>query len=85
MIRIWHLCIGGYESTGQNIYAEMPQCSVLVPLLFLLHNNDLQNNTNLRVLNFADDTLLYTTVNKTTYKKEITNLNVEIRKFRIGL
>ena len=48
----------GYESTCEKIHVGVPQGSVLGPLLFLIHINDLQNNTNLKVLNFADDTLL---------------------------
>ena len=50
----------GYESKCEKIVG-VPQGSVLGPLLFLIHINDLQNNTSLKVLNFADDTLLYKT------------------------
>ena len=41
----------------------------------VIYINDLQNNINLKVFNFADDTLLYSTFSKTTYKKDITKLN----------
>ena len=58
---------GGYESNCEKIAVRVPQGSVLGPLLFLIHINDLQNNTSLRVLNFADDTMLYKTFTKTTY------------------
>ena len=54
----------GYESTCEKIDVGVPQGSVLGPLLFLVHINDLQNNTNLKILNFADDTLLYRTFEK---------------------
>ena len=37
-------------------------------MLFLVYINNLQNNTTLKVLNFADDTLLYTTL-KNIYQK----------------
>ena len=58
---------GGYQSTCKNIEVGVPQGSVLGPLLFLILINDLQNNTSLGVLNFADDTMLYKTFTKTTY------------------
>ena len=48
------------------------------PLLFVIFINDLQNNTNLRVPNFADDTILYTIVNKSIYIQDTTNFNVEL-------
>ena len=50
------------NSNFANIEVGVPQGSVLGPLLFLLHINDLQNITKLKLLNFADDTLLYTTI-----------------------
>ena len=37
----------------------VPQGSVISPLLFLIHINDFENCTNMKVINFADDTLLY--------------------------
>ena len=37
----------------------VPQGSCLSPLLFLILINDIQIYTNLKVINFADDTLLY--------------------------
>ena len=53
---------GGYESTCEK--SVVPQGSVIGPLLFLIHINDLQNNTSLSVLNFADDTVLHKTFTK---------------------
>ena len=70
----------GYESTREKIDVGVPQGSVLGPLLFLIHINDLQNNTNLKVINFADDTLLYKTFNKNTYLQDSDNLNFELQK-----
>ena len=71
---------GGYESTCKKIEVGVPQGSVLGPLLFLIHINDLQNNTSLRVLNFADDTMLYKTFTKTTYLNDSQNFNTELTK-----
>ena len=70
----------GYESTCEKIDVGVPQGSVLGPLLFLVHINDLQNNTNLKILNFADDTLLYRTFEKDTYLQDNENLNFELQK-----
>ena len=64
-----------------NIDVGVPQRSVLGPLLFLININDLQNNTSLKVLDFADNTLLYRTFNKNTYLQDSDNLNFELQKF----
>ena len=68
----------GYASTCENIEVGVPQGSVLGPLLFLIYIYNLQNNTTLKVLNFADDTLLYTTLKKNTYKRDNAYLNTEL-------
>ena len=65
----------GYTSTCESIEAGLPQGFVLGPLLFLVYINKLQNNTTIKFINFADDTLLYTTFKKNTYKKDNAYLN----------
>ena len=71
---------GGYESTCEKCEVGVPQGSVLGPLLFLIHINDLQNNTSLRVLNFADDTLLYKTFKESTYPNDRDSFDIELKK-----
>ena len=53
---------------------------MLWPLLFLIHINDLQNNTSLRVLNFKDDTMLYKIFTKNTYLVDSKSFNTELKK-----
>ena len=53
---------------------------MLGPLLFLIHISDLQNNTSLRVLNFADDTLLYKTFTKNIFYNDGESFNTELKK-----
>ena len=71
---------GGYESICEKCEVGVPQGSVLGPLLFLIHINDLQNNTSLRVLNFADDTLLYKTFKESTYPNDRDSFDIELKK-----
>ena len=69
----------GHTSTCESIKAGVPQGSVLGPLFFLVYINNLQNNTTLKIINFADDTLLYTTFKKNTYKKDNEYLNSQLK------
>lgn len=68
-----------YESTCKINDVGVPQGLVLGLLLFLILINDLENSTYLRVLSFADDTLLYKTL-KTTHSQDSDNLSLEHQK-----
>ena len=59
-----------YVSSCKLIDTGVPQGSILGPLLFLVYINNLLNKTTLKVLNFADDTLLYTTLKKNTCRRD---------------
>ena len=39
-----------------NITCGVPQGSILGPIIFLIHVNDINNSTQIKVLSFADDT-----------------------------
>ena len=69
----------GYTSTCESVNAGVPQGSVFGPLFFILYIDNSQNNTTLKVINFADDTLLYTTFKKNTYKKDNEYLNSQLK------
>ena len=67
-------------SSNASVDVGVPQESVLGPLLFLIHINDLANSTNMQVLNFADDTLLYINFDNpekmgNVINKELENVN----------
>ena len=57
----------------------VPQGSIISPLLFLILINDLQNCTNMEVLNFADDTLIYQKISKHDTNTEHI-INTELNK-----
>ena len=48
------ISFGVYVSTCENIDVRVPQGSACNPCFFVIHKNDLQKNTNLKVLNFVD-------------------------------
>ena len=63
----------------------VPQRSVLGPLLNLIHIDELQNSTSLKVLNFTDDTMLYKTFTKDTYLNVSRKSNTERKRYQVGL
>ena len=58
MNRKQRVVLNGKNSEWKDILAGVPQGSVLGPLFFLIHVNDLCDNLNSDVRLFADDTSL---------------------------
>ena len=54
--------INGSYSDYSNIESDVPQGSVLGPLVFLVDTNDLERNIKSNIKFFADDTMLFSTV-----------------------
>ena len=67
----------GVESDWNYIRAEVPQGSILGPLLFLLFINDIVTDIGSNVRLFADDTSLYIIVDNPTTAAELLNLDLE--------
>ena len=65
--RTQSVVVDGTRSTEDDVRSGVPQGTVLGPLLFLLHINDIANNidANTKCRLFADDCLLYRTIRNT--------------------
>ena len=60
--------IDGHSSSLLNIQSGVPQGSIIGPLLYFIHVNDIPNSCTGNILLFADDTTLCIS-NSTTYKR----------------
>ena len=67
------------NSSWTNVHAGVPQGSILGPLLFLVHRNDLPDNFFCNVKRFVDDTSIFSLVHDVDTKQ----LNDNLKKKRI--
>ena len=70
--------LNGQVSTWKNINAEVPQGSILGPLLFLIYINDLKEGLTTNVKLFADDTSLFSVVHDTQTSANDLNKDLKI-------
>ena len=61
--RYQSVIIEGFQSSTTKVTSGVPQGSVLAPLLFLCFINDLPENIKNKIKLYADDVLLYSTIN----------------------
>ena len=69
--------VRGQSSDCRTIEAGVPQGSVLGPLLFLIYVNDMVKEVSCSVKLFADDTLMYITVDNPELTTVELNRNME--------
>ena len=64
--RSQRVVLNGQSSSWEDVSAGVPQRSVLGPLFFLMHINDLSCGLSSTIKLFADDTSLYSVVHDVT-------------------
>ena len=75
--------LNGQNSSWTNVPAEVPQVSVLGPLLFLIYINDLSDNLTNNAKLFADDKSLFSVVHDVNISAK--EIMMTCKKLMIGL
>jgi len=73
MNRRINVVVNGSRSGWADVYSGVPQGSILGPLLFILYVNDLPKKVRCGIQMFADDTKLWTTVQKVDDQAKLQN------------
>ena len=71
--------VEGKQSPWLNIFASVPQGSILGPLLFLIFVNDIVDNVQSNIYLFADDTSLTQKIEKSNPTRAFTILNEDLQ------
>ena len=82
--RFQHVEIDGHKSDSQQLNYGVPQGSVLGAFLFLSYINDFQKTSSFKLTQFADDTLLYTSMsskNITSLEHEVNHAFIEVQRW----
>ena len=75
--RFQRVVLNGQISSWRTVLADVPQGSIMGPLLFLIHINDLPNELKSNVKLFADDTSLFTVVKDKNESANILNNDLQ--------
>ena len=80
LTRSQKVIVNGCSSNPTNVMSGVPQGTVLAPLLFLCYINDLPENISSKVRLYADDVLLYSTINT---KEDCLTLQEDLNTFQL--
>ena len=72
--------LNGQSSSWTNVKAGVPQGSILGPLLFLMHINDLADGLSSNIKLFADDTFLFSIIHDSAIT--ISDLNSDLTRIK---